>query len=266
MTTDDATGLSATLGLDAVKLKTENLAVESPEVESPVVESPVVESLVVEQEKRPAYDLLIFDWDATLVDSAGDIVACMQQVINELGLPRLPDESIRNIIGLGLSEAILALYPGTIATQVQQIRECYSHHFSNGRYGQPRFFSGAREVLYELHAAGYKLAVATGKSRRGLDRVLTGLDCADLFHASRCADETRSKPHPQMLNELLQEFNLEPHQAVMIGDTEYDLGMAKAANMDRIAVSYGAHELERLLCYEPRFVAHNIEQLKQWLL
>lgn len=209
--------------------------------------------------------LCIFDWDGTLSDSAAKIVACMQASAVDVGLPVLSFERTASIIGLGLPEAVADLYPEASLTQLKQLRLGYSEHFVRADQVPSDFFEGVIDGLQDLKLQGFKIAVATGKSRRGLDRVLTRLDMSDFFDASRCADETRSKPHPLMLSELLAEFELNPCQAVMVGDTSFDMAMAEAIKMPRLGVSYGAHPRERLLAHAPELLADEFHQVHQWL-
>jgi len=208
--------------------------------------------------------LIIFDWDGTLMDSETQIVHAMSAAIDELGLQKRSIDQCRNIIGLGLKEAIDALYPGRDEAFRQQFVECYRHHwFSNTQSSE--LFPGARETLHLLKESGFVLAVATGKGRTGLDKVLLATELEAVFSATRCSDEAQSKPHPQMLLEILQELDIEPHQALMVGDTEYDLLMAMGAGVAPIAVSYGVHERERLLEYQPLACLDNISELVDWL-
>ena len=208
--------------------------------------------------------LIVFDWDGTLMDSETQIVHAMSAAIDELGLQKRSIDQCRNIIGLGLKEAIDALYPGRDEAFRQQFVECYRHHwFSNTQSSE--LFPGARETLHLLKESGFVLAVATGKGRTGLDKVLLATELEAVFSATRCSDEAQSKPHPQMLLEILQELDIEPHQALMVGDTEYDLLMAMGAGVAPIAVSYGVHERERLLEYQPLACLDNISELVDWL-
>ena len=200
--------------------------------------------------------LYIFDWDGTVCDSTAKIVFCMQRAAEEVGIEVLESETIKNIIGLGLPEALETLYPGLSQQQQNALKTHYSQHFLIEDESNPtQLFEGALETLEHLIAQGFKITVATGKSRQGLNRVLAQLGLQNLFHATRCADETESKPHPKMLCELLAEFNVEATQAVMVGDTEYDMEMAYSIDMPRIAVSYGAHHIDRLIKYEPQICA-----------
>ncbi|PIE39187.1 MAG: HAD family hydrolase [Gammaproteobacteria bacterium] len=190
--------------------------------------------------------LVIFDWDGTVCDSEAHIVRAMQNAILEADMPSLPDAAVRNIIGLGLLEAVQSLFPSASRAQWETVVEAYSRHYIAQEQNLPELFPNAMSVLTGLRDSGYKLAVATGKSRRGLNRILDALDLADFFDATRTADETRSKPHPQMLRELLSELNLSASQALMVGDTTYDLDMATAIDMPCIGVSYGVHSVDQL--------------------
>lgn len=208
--------------------------------------------------------LFIFDWDGTLLDSADRIVAVMQRAAVDRGVSPLTQASIKNIIGLGLPEALRVLYPSVPDAELVELQAAYSRRFVESEEEPCKLFPGVLETLEQLRGDGNQLAVATGKSRRGLVRVLTGLGLADYFDATRCADETRSKPHPQMLHELLAELAVPAGRAVMVGDTEYDMEMAVSAGMPRIAVDYGAHAVERLLSYEPGLVVSDFPQLLDW--
>ena len=199
----------------------------------------------------PAYKLIIFDWDGTLMDSQARIVACLMSAANDLNLMPLPEKLLKNIIGLGLREAITQLYPQLTEQQITGFADRYRYHFVTANETPSGLFDNVRLMLEQLIARGFMLAVATGKARRGLNQVLKDTGLKDCFHGSRCADETRSKPHPQMLEELLDEFGLLAHEAVMVGDTEYDMLMARSLGMDALAVSYGVHEKQDLLKHEP---------------
>lgn len=209
--------------------------------------------------------LFIFDWDGTLSDSTGMITLAMQLAAEDLGWRRPEDHEVHEIIGLGLPEAIAQLFPDLGEAARQHIRERYAFHFVSLDQQRPSaLFPAVQETLEYLRAEGHQLAIATGKSRRGLDRILHKLGMTSLFHATRCADETASKPHPLMLNQLLTEFELPPTEAVMIGDTEYDMAMARTILMPRIAVSYGAHHVNRLHPYEPELCMDRIDELLTW--
>ncbi len=210
-------------------------------------------------------NLLVFDWDGTLMDSEARIVSCMQAAIEDLGLESRDVASISNIIGLGLHEAISSLYPGCDNTLVTSMTDRYRYHFLTANPTRSELFPGAEETVRGLGEAGYLLAVATGKGRRGLDRVLEETGLGNYFHATRCADETFSKPHPQMLEELMNELGAEPGETLMIGDTEYDMQMATNARTHSLAVSYGVHEKERLLRHRPLHCLDAIDELDGWL-
>jgi phosphoglycolate phosphatase len=209
--------------------------------------------------------LLIFDWDGTLSDSVARIATCIQLAAEDHSLP-IPDfDAAKEIIGLGLQEAIAQLFPQANAEMVAAFSATYSAHYRDQDQQPCAFFPGVLETLYELRAQNYLLAVATGKSRAGLDRVLHATELSDFFHSSRCADETRSKPNPLMLQELLALHKVMPEQAIMVGDTEFDMEMAVNAKMPRIAVSYGAHEARRLHAYSPIACIANFSDIINYL-
>lgn len=208
--------------------------------------------------------LFIFDWDGTLLDSTGRIIGAMHAAADELGIEWRSAEQVRNIIGLGLPEAIVHLYPQMSAADRQALQIAYSRHYVAADQQPCAWYPMVRDTLQQLKDEGCILAVATGKSRRGLSRVLEQLQMLEFFHATRCADETQSKPHPQMLHELLDELAVPVERAVMIGDTEYDMAMAQAAAMPRIGVSYGAHAADRLLPYQPELVIDEFARLLDW--
>lgn len=213
------------------------------------------------------YSLLIFDWDGTLIDSEAKIISSMQAAAQDVAWPQaLSAEAVRSIIGLGLPEAIRTLCPGIDETQAQALRERYGVHFLELNTQPMPMFAQVAEGLPALKAAGYQLAVATGKSRRGLNRGLQETQTQDLFACTRCADETRSKPHPQMLHEILEELKVPVQQALMIGDTEFDLAMAQSIQMPRLGVTYGAHPQERLQACEPVALLDTFAEVLQWLL
>lgn len=195
--------------------------------------------------------LFIFDWDGTLSDSTAKIVGCMQEAAGNLSLPSLAPLDVQEIIGLGLPEAIRRLYPELSEADCRALGAEYRRCYVVADQTPSDFFPGVLETLDVLRASGNRLSVATGKSRKGLDRVLSQLELSDYFDATRCADETASKPDPLMLHELLSHFGCVAQDAVMVGDTEYDMAMADAAQVPRVAVSFGAHHIDRLRTYEP---------------
>jgi len=211
------------------------------------------------------YSLLVFDWDGTLIDSKKKIIDCMQSAILSLNLDQKSDKEISNIIGLGLDEAISTLYPDLSLSQIKETTQLYREISLNPNGISSQLFKGTKEVLSALKNKGYDLAIATNKSRRGLDKDLVDTELEGLFPITRCADETRSKPHPQMLEEILVDYNINSEQALMIGDSEYDLQVAKNTNVDALAVSYGVHSLIHLLKEDPVGFIDNIDQLPKWL-
>lgn len=208
--------------------------------------------------------LFIFDWDGTLIDSTDKIVSCMQSAVSSLELPFRAYDEVKSIIGLGLPEAIETLFPDIRPTQAESLISRYSTYFIEADQVPCDFYPNAVETLSSLRSNGHQLAVATGKSRRGLQRVLQNLQMEDFFDASRCADETASKPHPMMLEQLLEELGCHGSSAVMVGDTEFDLEMAAKLGMRRIGVSYGAHSVERLQRHAPELIVDNLDQLLCW--
>ena len=208
--------------------------------------------------------LIIFDWDGTVSDSTAKIVRCVQSAAKDMALPALAPQVIKEIIGLSLVNAMAQLYPQLGATEIEVLAAAYSRHYVADDE-IPGFYEGALEALEQLHDEGFSLAIATGKSRKGLDRVLAQLGVASLFSFSRCADETASKPDPLMLNEILAVSNRCHSRAVMVGDTEFDMAMAKAIAMPRVAVSYGAHHIDRLKAYEPKLCVDNLTLMLPWL-
>jgi phosphoglycolate phosphatase len=210
------------------------------------------------------FELLIFDWDGTLMDSAACIAGSLQAACEDLGYPVPSDRDARYVIGLGLSDAMAHILPGVPACEYPRIAERYRHHFLRGDV-ETTLFAGVLDMLQELRERGHLLAVATGKSRRGLDRALEATGLAARFHATRCADEGHSKPDPRMLQSLLDILNVQPERALMIGDTTHDMAMAQSARMARVAVAHGAHDLADLLRYEPLACVHDCTELRAWL-
>lgn len=210
------------------------------------------------------YDLLVFDWDGTLMDSAGTIVYAIQSASRDVGLPVPSDDEARHIIGLGLNEAVATLFPKLDPADFDPLLDRYRYYFQAQDKEIP-LFNGVPETLAELHEAGFLLAVATGKSRRGLDRVLEHTGIGHYFHGSRCADECFSKPHPCMLLELMDELGVEAKRTLMIGDTSHDLLMASNAGVPAVGVSYGAHPRDGLLALSPLHCAENFGELSRWL-
>lgn len=209
---------------------------------------------------------MIFDWDGTLSDSTNKIIDCLQQAAVTSGKRVCERDAIQNIIGLGLPEAMNTLYPELSDNERESVKQAYIEHFLSADQEPSAFFDGVMEGLHRLRDNHYSLAIATGKSRRGLNRVLNNLNLNDFFHGSRCADETTSKPHPQMLSELLDEFSVSASDALMMGDTEYDMSMAQQIDVKRVAVSYGAHDLHRLKQYQPVLCVDHFSEFVEWVL
>jgi phosphoglycolate phosphatase len=213
----------------------------------------------------PDYDLLVFDWDGTLADSIGRIVEAMQHAAVCCGLAPRDDAQVKGIIGLGLPEAIRSLYPQLDDTAVVAFRDQYAERYIALEATPSPLFDGVLEGLEQFRRAGYQLAVATGKARRGLDRVLKAHGLDTFFDITRAADETRSKPDPLMLEDILQQCGVSAGRALMVGDSAFDLQMARNAGMPCVAVGYGAIELSALLAYEPVLAIDRFPQLTAWL-
>ena len=205
--------------------------------------------------------LIVFDWDGTLMDSEAQIVSCMKKAIDDMQWPVRTTDEIRNIIGLGLKEAVAALFPAKNMTVVQALADRYRFHFLAEPSHANALFDGAEQVVQQCYADGYLLAVATGKGRQGLDKVLIDSNLGQFFHITRCADETISKPHPQMLQEIMSSLDVSPDETIMVGDTEYDLQMATNADVASVAVSYGVHDASRLALHKPLAMLDDIRQL-----
>jgi len=210
------------------------------------------------------FDLIVFDWDGTLIDSAAVIVDCIQAACRDLGLPVPDDERAAHVIGLGLAEALAYAVPSLPPSGYRMLTERYRDHFLL-RDPQIPLFSGTPAMLAELRERGHVLAIATGKSARGLARALETTGVAGYFAASRCADQCASKPAPDMLHELMQELDVRAEAALMIGDTVHDLQMAANAGVAAVAVSHGAHAREKLVALDPVACLDSTEELRQWL-
>jgi phosphoglycolate phosphatase len=212
---------------------------------------------------RP-YDLLIFDWDGTLMDSTSMIAACIQDACVAVGEPRPPTELAKHVIGLGLRDALELCAPNCPPEKYPELARHYSQNFLQ-QDAHLKLFDGVLDMLNAFKAQGYTLAVATGKSRRGLDRVLEQSQLGHLFAATRAADETESKPSPKMVHELLYELTTPAHRALVIGDTTHDILMAVNAGVAGFAVTQGAHDAAKLATAQPAHIATSITELPQWL-
>ena len=213
---------------------------------------------------KKRFDLIVFDWDGTLMDSTATIVTCIQAAAKDLGLPVPNASASAQVIGLGLMEAMQAVLPDVDAKYYPKMAERYRYHYLSRDHELP-LFPGVREMLDDLSQQSYFLAVATGKSRVGLNRAMNSANLLAMFDATRCADETFSKPHPAMLLELTRELGQDLQRTLMIGDTTHDLLMANNAGVAAVAVEYGAHEKSELLSLNPLYSADTVQALHQWL-
>ncbi len=212
------------------------------------------------------YQLLIFDWDGTLMDSEARIVDCLRKASESVhGEETRHHDELKDVIGLGLHEALKKLHPESSPESLQTMAENYRREYMEVNQTHSTLFAGVEELLHDLEQQGYWLAIATGKGRQGLDQVLQQTGLASRFHTTRCASETFSKPHPLMLEEILEQLGMHARQALMIGDTEYDMEMVRNARMDRLGVSYGVHPSERLQKHAPIGCLDNISQLNEFL-
>ncbi len=207
------------------------------------------------------FKTIIFDWDGTLMDSAGRIISAMQTSAANVGLPVPEEHAVRHIIGLSLDAVFDELFPETDYAIKPQLFDEYRYQYVEADNTPSPLFEGAEEVLQHLKAQGLALAVATGKARKGLMRVMTESALTDYFDDSICADEAESKPHPQMLQRLTERNGWQKHQCLMIGDTTHDLKMAKSAGIPSIGVSYGAHAKEHLIHHDPLHILDDIRDL-----
>lgn len=210
------------------------------------------------------FDLIVFDWDGTLMDSPAAIVAAIQSACSDLGIEPPSDERARHIIGLGLEDALRHALPWLPATEYRRMAERYRYHYLAQDH-TVRLFPGTYDLVAALHDAGVKLAVATGKARRGLDRALETSGLGRFFHATRCADECPSKPHPAMLLEIMAALDVDAQRTVMVGDTTHDLEMARSAGVDSLAVAFGAHPQAALSAAASLGCAATVEELQAWL-
>lgn len=210
------------------------------------------------------YDLLIFDWDGTLMDSAGEIVSSMQKAIQDTGLPERSPDQLRDLIGLGLNEAVGRLFPELDPERVRDWLSSYRRRYMSPE-SKAILFESVRETLVQLDNTGYELAVATGKSRRGLERALVQTNTTRFFACTRCADEAASKPAPGMVEDILLRTATLPERALVIGDTEYDMAMARSAGVDALGVRCGVHDGARLEAAGACAILPSVADLPEWL-
>ncbi|MCX5592161.1 HAD-IA family hydrolase [Alcaligenes endophyticus] len=212
-----------------------------------------------------AYSAVVFDWDGTVMDSTHSIATAIQLAAADIGLAVPSLEQASWVIGLSLESALYRAVPDLDAERMPLFIQRYRFHYFQ-RDPHLKLFDGILPLLGELKQQGALLAVATGKSREGLNRVLQQSSLSHLFDSTRCADETRSKPDPEMLHQILFELNLDPEQVLMVGDTAHDIEMAKRANMDSLAVTYGAHDLSTLEQASPTVLVHSVGEMRHWIL
>lgn len=210
------------------------------------------------------FDLIAFDWDGTLFDSTGLIVRCIQAACRDIGAAVPDDLQAAYVIGLGLMDALKHAVPDLPVARYPELGLRYRHHYMRWQH-EIVLFDGTREMLQTLKARNHWLALATGKSRRGLDEALDSAQLNAFFDSTRTADETASKPDPRMLRELMAELDVAPSRTLMIGDTTHDLQLATNAGVDCVGVSYGAHAPENFRRFRPLFVAHSTRELHDWL-
>lgn len=210
------------------------------------------------------FDLIAFDWDGTLSDSTAIITRCIQNAVRDVGGVVPSDRDAAYVIGMGLMQALAHAAPDVPASKHLELGARYRHHYM-AHANDISLFEGVLVMLADLKERQHCLTVATGKSRQGLSEALQAVELQGLFNGSRTADETAGKPHPRMLHELMQEFGTEPSRTLMIGDTTHDLQMALNAGCPSVGVSYGAHESADFEVLKPRFVAHSVRELHDWL-
>jgi phosphoglycolate phosphatase len=210
------------------------------------------------------FDLVVFDWDGTLFDSTALIVRCIQAACRDIGVPVPSEQQAAYVIGLGLHDALQHAVPGLPRERYPELGQRYRHHYFASQDALV-LFPGTLDMLHALKARNHWLAVATGKSRRGLDEALKTVQLKGLFDGTRTADETAGKPDPLMLQQLMREFGTEPGRTLMIGDTTHDLQMALNAGTASVGVSFGAHDHAMFADFAPLHVAHSTAELARWL-
>ncbi|PIF17001.1 MULTISPECIES: HAD family hydrolase [unclassified Acidovorax] len=211
------------------------------------------------------FDLIAFDWDGTLFDSTAIIVRCIQAAVRDVGGTVPTDKEAAYVIGMGLMQALAHAAPDVPPEKYTELGNRYRFHYIQHQ-DDLSLFDGVLPLLNDLRERGHLLAVATGKSRRGLDEALHSVDLRGVFDGSRTADQTAGKPHPLMLQELMAEFDVAPERLLMIGDTTHDLQMAVNAGCASVGVSYGAHEPDAFHALQPLAVVHSVRELHDWLL
>jgi phosphoglycolate phosphatase len=210
------------------------------------------------------FDLIAFDWDGTLFDSTAIITRSIQAAVVDVGGAKPSDQDASYVIGMGLMQALAHAAPDVPPSQYPMLGERYKFHYAQSM-GDITLFNGVLELLAGLKQRNHLLAVATGKSRRGLDDALQAVELKGIFDASRTADQTAGKPDPLMLHELMEELNVPPERTLMIGDTTHDLLMAQNAGCASVGVSYGAHEPSSFTAFKPLYIAHSVAELDAWM-
>ena len=212
------------------------------------------------------YKLLVFDWDGTLMDSQQEIITCFRRAAEDAQFTVPSADAVRNVIGLGMREAVDAVFPEIQSEEdISRFIEHYRHHYFSPDKTHSELYDGVYDMLRSLMEQDYFLSVATGKGRNGLNAALKRTALDEVFHYTRCVDEAPSKPHPQMLEDSMDYLGVEPHETLMIGDTEYDLQMAANAGVDSVGVHCGAHAPERLQKHNPKICFENTCELEDWL-
>lgn len=211
------------------------------------------------------FDLIAFDWDGTLFDSTAIITRCIQHAVRDVGGAVPSDKDAAYVIGMSLTQALAHAAPDVPQDKYPELSARYRHHYIT-QQNDISLFEGVLAMLADLKSCQHCLTVATGKTRLGLDEVLQAVELQGMFDGSRTADETAGKPHPRMLQELMREFDVAPERTLMIGDTTHDLQMALNAGCPSVGVSYGAHEPDAFIALNPRFVAHSVRELHDWLM
>ena len=211
------------------------------------------------------YSLLVFDWDGTLIDSIEQITTSLQAASNIICNEEVTEEAARGVIGLGLQEAIKRLHPEKEQGLIEKMADAYRHHYLHENKVPSHLFEGVTDMLDELKSTGFTLAIATGKSRGGLDHSITEHDVAHYFSTTRCAGEYLSKPHPEMLLGIVNDTQTIAEQTLMIGDSEHDLMMANNAGIDSIAVTHGAHSADKLMAHKPLLCLDRVTDLPKFL-
>jgi len=211
------------------------------------------------------FDLIIFDWDGTLVDSIEWIARCLKKAGELCGLPAPEHQAAKEVIGLSIDKAMKKLYPDTDGRTQAMLIKHYSHEYFTHTVSRDDLFAGVYAMLHQLRDEGFQLAVATGKTRAGLDEALTGTGTWELFCATRCADETASKPDPRMLNEIMGHVRASRGRTLMVGDSVHDLEMARNARIASVAVTCGAHPPESLKQFQPLLCLDQPIQLLEYI-